>query len=212
MSRRLKLPFLFGMIAAACTGEGSTAPAMIADPLLAKWSGDFASVDGGIDAAAFAVNNVSNDPSWIRLREAGGYFAAVDLQNTHASATGACQTVGDANVALSLKPYLGDVSKMRTRFFFDVGLPELNFASAKHEVAVFWDEPTNKRQLYLTIGQTNPSDATFPNQFPTVSKTGSVYTLTGGIVTLRASYGKPIKHASLVCPNRDAVNMTYPAQ
>jgi hypothetical protein len=212
MSHRLKLPVLIGIIAAACTGEGATAPAIGGDLLLAKWSGEFASAADGIVAASIAVNNESRDINRIRLQNTAAYLGAINLDATHASAqNNACQTVGDANVALGLIPYLTHPSTSRTHFGFSVSLPELGLATSTHHMGVFWDEPATKRQLYLTIGKTNPSDATFPNQFPIVNQTGSVYTLTGGIVTLRVSYGKPVRNASLVCPNLDAVSVTYPA-
>lgn len=211
MRSRLHLPVLIVTVAAACTGDVPTNPERVSDPLLAKGVVEYASLSGGIEAAPFAVENSSRDPNRLAIRAPDGYLAAINLQATYESATAACKTVGDATVALALKPLLFSPADARTRFFFDVDLLALGTANAFHEVQVFWDDPANKRQLYLTIGQTNPSDASFPNQFPTVSRTGSVYSLTGGIVTLRTNYGKPVRNASLVCPNLDAVHMTYPA-
>jgi hypothetical protein len=95
----------------------------------------------------------------------------------------------------------------RTKFIGNVNLAAIGGASWVHQVAVHWTE--GSRSYYVTIGQTTQSDATFPNQYPTVNQAGNVYTYSGGVVTVRVNYNKT-KNASLVCPNLDVVDLTFP--
>ena len=193
----------------ACARELPTAP-LGTEPLFAKpWGGTSAALSGGFQAATFPVNNeVRGSSNTIALTNIGDYSATIDLENTHASAPGACQTVGDATEALALVGRLKDGVRTRTKFAGQVNLAALSSASWVHETAVAWTE--GSRTYFVTIGQTSQSDATFPGVYPTVTPSGSTYTYSGGIVTVRVNYNKT-KNASLVCHNLDVVELTYPA-
>src|SRR5262245_19805661 len=214
MSHRVTPFLLMAVTLVACTRELPTNPKVGLKPLFAKpGSGTLISLADGFVATSVRVNNESQDPSRLRLRENGGYTASINLDETHGSAPAACKTVGDAAVALGLVPFLIDALRDRTVFAGDVNLATLGTADSYNEVAVFWVD--GDRSYYLTIGQTNPSDATFPGVFPSVIRNGSVYSFSGGILTLRVNYleakGNRPRNASLVCPNSDVVEMIYSA-
>jgi hypothetical protein len=196
------LAFLLG----ACTRESPTTPIVGSDAPLAKGgSSQSASLAWGFVATSIAVRDLGS--TTIRLTSVAGFNASIALANTQASAPGACVALGDPAETAGLESRLVADDGPRTKFIGNVNLAAIGSASWVHQVAVHWTE--GSRSYYVTIGQTTQSDGPFPNQYPTVTQAGNVYTYSGGTVTVRVNYNKT-KNASLVCPNLDIVDLSFP--